>query len=228
MTFVVVPPAFLEVAAADLATIGSTISAANAAVAAPTTGILAAGADAVSTELAALFGLHGQLYQALSAQAALFHNQFVQLINGGGLQYALAEATNSSPLQAVEQEVLSAINAPVSLASGRPLIGNGTDGATPGASGTDGGWLYGNGGNGAAGTAATGMAGGNGGSAGLIGNGGKGGAGGSGISGTSNGAGGVGGAGGAGGLLWGNGGDGGDGGYRRKRVDAHDWRPQWR
>src|SRR5262249_46630886 len=130
MSFVVVPPAFLEAAAADLVSIGANLGAANAAVAAPTTAILAAGADSVSMEIAALFGMHGQMYQALSARAQSFHKQFVQLMNSGGVQYALAEAENASPLQAVEQEAVGAINAPVQSLTGRALMGNGVVGAT--------------------------------------------------------------------------------------------------
>jgi hypothetical protein len=38
---------------------------------------LAAGADQVSEGIAALFGSHAQAFQALSAQAASFHQQFV-------------------------------------------------------------------------------------------------------------------------------------------------------
>ncbi|WP_411550947.1 PGRS repeat-containing protein, partial [Mycobacterium shinjukuense] len=64
---------------------------------------------------------------------------------------------------------------------GRPLIGNGADGTSPGQAGGPGGWLYGNGGNGAPG--AGGQPGGAGGAAGLIGNGGNGGAGGAGAAG---------------------------------------------
>ncbi|EUA88758.1 PE family protein [Mycobacterium ulcerans str. Harvey] len=44
---------------------------------APTTAVLAAGADEVSAVIAALFAAHGQAYQTLSAQAAQFHDQFV-------------------------------------------------------------------------------------------------------------------------------------------------------
>ena len=94
-------------AASDLANIGSTISSANAAALAPTSGVLAAGADEVSATIAALFGAHAQAYQALSAQAASFHQQFVQLMSGGSAQYALTEAANASPLQTVEQGVMS-------------------------------------------------------------------------------------------------------------------------
>jgi hypothetical protein len=48
MSFVIAAPEFVTAAASDLASIGSTIGAANAAAAFPTTGVLAAGADEVS------------------------------------------------------------------------------------------------------------------------------------------------------------------------------------
>lgn len=67
MSFVSVAPEIVVAAATDLAGIGSAISAANAAAAAPTTAVLAAGADEVSAAIAALFGAHGQAYQTVSA-----------------------------------------------------------------------------------------------------------------------------------------------------------------
>ena len=73
MSFVFAAPEFVASAATDLANIGSTISSASAAALGPTSGVLAAGADEVSATVAALFEAHAQAYQALSAQAALFH-----------------------------------------------------------------------------------------------------------------------------------------------------------
>lgn len=84
-------PEAIAAAATDLASIGSTIGAANAAAAANTTAVLAAGADQVSVAIAAAFGAHGQAYQALSAQAATFHIQFVQALTAGAGSYAAAE-----------------------------------------------------------------------------------------------------------------------------------------
>src|SRR5271163_2968762 len=110
MSFVIATPEILATAATGLAGIGSTVSAANAAAAAPTTVVLAAGADEVSTSIAALFGTHGQAYQALSAQAAAFHNEFVQALNSGTAAYAAAEAANASPLEMLQQGVLDVIN----------------------------------------------------------------------------------------------------------------------
>jgi PE family len=40
--------------------------------------VLSAGADEVSTAIAALFGAHAQEFQALSAQASAFHSQFTE------------------------------------------------------------------------------------------------------------------------------------------------------
>ena len=81
MPFVVAAPALLEAAAKDLTGLGSTITAANAAAATPTTAMLAAAEDEVSAAIAAVFSSKGQSWQALSAQAAAFHDQFVSALN---------------------------------------------------------------------------------------------------------------------------------------------------
>lgn len=207
MSFVIAAPEVMAAAATDLANIGSSISAASAAAAGPTMGILAAGADEVSVAISALFGSHAQGYQTLSAQLAAYHNQFVRALNAGAGSYASAEAAN------VQQTLLNAINAPTQTLLGRPLIGNGADGG-PGQNGGPGGLLYGNGGaGGAAGQGGPGMnttspggpggVGGHGGTAILFGDGGAGGAGAAGGPGTPDGAAGPGGSGGTGGLLFG-------------------------
>ncbi len=77
MSFVLAVPENVAAAATDLAKIGSTISSANAAALGLTSSVLAPGADEVSASIASLFDAHSQMYQALSAQAAAFHNQFV-------------------------------------------------------------------------------------------------------------------------------------------------------
>ncbi|WP_191500000.1 PE family protein, partial [Mycobacterium simulans] len=160
MSFVMISPESVAAAARDLAGVGSTISAANAAAAAPTTQVLAAAGDEISAQIAALFGGFGREYQALSAQATAFQEQFVQSLTAGTSAYVAAEAIN------VEQSLLNLINAPTQTLLGRPLIGNGADATTPGGAGGDGGVLWGNGGNGAAGGA--GQAGGGGGGGGRV------------------------------------------------------------
>ncbi len=117
MSYLIAAPQYLASAATDLAGIGSIISEANTFAAGPTLGVLPAGADEVSAAMAALFDAHGQAYQALSAQAALFHDQFVQILNVAGSAYAEAEA-NAVQLMA------NAVSAPaqaVSAAPGTPL-----------------------------------------------------------------------------------------------------------
>ena len=137
MSFVIAVPELVRDAATNLAAIGSTISSANAEAAAPTTGLLAAGADEVSAAVAATLSRHASGYHALSAQAAAFHSQFLQALSGAGDAYATSDAANPGPLQTL---------------LGRPLIGNGADGTTNaqgvGTPGGPGGILWGSGGNG--------------------------------------------------------------------------------
>ena len=123
MSFVIAAPEVLVAAASDLAGIGTTLSAANGAAAASTTRLLAAGADEVSAATASLFSSHAQDFHALGIQAAAFHDQFAQALNGGAGSYASTEAAN------VQQTLLSAVNAPTQALLGRPLIGNGANGA---------------------------------------------------------------------------------------------------
>jgi hypothetical protein len=94
MSYLVAAPEFLASAATDLSNIGSTLSAAKSAAAAPTTGVLAAAEDEVSAAIAAMFSAHGQGFQALSAQAAAFHDRFVQTLTAGAGSYVGAEAAN--------------------------------------------------------------------------------------------------------------------------------------
>ncbi|WP_237087960.1 PE family protein, partial [Mycobacterium tuberculosis] len=125
MSFVIAVPEALTMAASDLANIGSTINAANAAAALPTTGVVAAAADEVSAAVAALFGSYAQSYQAFGAQLSAFHAQFVQSLTNGARSYVVAEATSAAPLQ----DLLGVVNAPAQALLGRPLIGNGANGA---------------------------------------------------------------------------------------------------
>ena len=99
MSFVAAAPEIMTSAAKDLADIGSALTAANRAAVTQTTGVLAAAEDEVSAAIAALFSAHGQGFQALSAQAAAFHDQFVQALTAGAGSYVGAEAANASLLQ---------------------------------------------------------------------------------------------------------------------------------
>src|SRR5208282_5126299 len=88
MSSLIAVPELITTAATDLANIGSTITAAHAAAVSPTSGVLAAGADEVSAAIAAVFSAHGQGYQALSAQAVAFHDQFVKALSEARNAYA--------------------------------------------------------------------------------------------------------------------------------------------
>src|ERR1700761_9094232 len=98
MTYVVASPELLTAAAENLAGIHTRISAVNAAAASSTTNMAAAAAGEISTRIAALFGVHAQEYQAISAQAAVFHDQFLRTLNAGAVAYSGAEAANATPL----------------------------------------------------------------------------------------------------------------------------------
>ena len=65
MSSLVAAPEFLASAATDLSNIGSTLTAANAAAATRTTGVLAAAEDEVSAAIAAVFSGHGQSFRRL-------------------------------------------------------------------------------------------------------------------------------------------------------------------
>ena len=95
MSFVNVAPEMVEAAAHDLAGIGSSLGEATKFAAAPTTSIAAAGTDEVSIAIAALFGNHGQEFQALSARAAAFHDEFVGLMKSGSGAYLSSEVSNA-------------------------------------------------------------------------------------------------------------------------------------
>lgn len=96
MSFVTTQPEALAAAAGTLQGIGSALSAQNAAAAAPTTGVVPAAADEVSTLTAAHFAAHAQMYQAVSAQANAIHEAFVQTLRTSSGSYAITEAANAA------------------------------------------------------------------------------------------------------------------------------------
>src|SRR5262249_31912346 len=117
MSYVIAAPETMTSAATDLASLGSTLGAARAAAATQTTGVLASAEEEVSAAIAAVFSAHGQGFQALGAQAAAFHDQFVQALTAGAGSYVSADAANAAaftatPAQTVQQDLLALINAP--------------------------------------------------------------------------------------------------------------------
>jgi len=107
---------------------------------------LAAAEDEVSTAIAALFSSHGESFQVLSAQAAAFHDQFVQNLSAGAQSYVSAEPPifrRSAPIRPQTMGRSGYRDHAPSLAfTGRPLIGNGVNSAPgTGQNGAAGGWL---------------------------------------------------------------------------------------
>jgi hypothetical protein len=96
MIFVTAQPESLVSAAGQLAAIGSTLAAQNAATAAPMTGVVPAAADVVSLLTAAQFAGHAQTFQAVSAQAAAMHESFVATLQTSAGSYAATEAANAA------------------------------------------------------------------------------------------------------------------------------------
>ena len=96
MSSVIVAPELMGTAATHLAGIGSTLSAAHMAAAAPTVAVMPAAADEVSASIAHVFSAAAQNYQRLAGQAAAFHEQFVQHLTGSAGSYTSAEAANAA------------------------------------------------------------------------------------------------------------------------------------
>ncbi|BBX98767.1 PE-PPE domain-containing protein [Mycobacterium lacus] len=119
MPDVIAVPELLAAAAADVDGIGSAISAASAAAAGPTAGVLAAAADEVSAAAAALFSAYADDCQAVLKQAAAFHGEFTEALAAAGAAYAQAEAANAAA-------VSGALNAPIQALLG--LGGTGPSG----------------------------------------------------------------------------------------------------
>jgi PE family len=96
VSFVTTQPDVLTGAAGNLAGIGDSMAARNAAAAAPTTGLAPAASDIVSAMTATQFGQHGVLYQQIAAQAAAVHESLVATLRSGAGAYALTEAANAA------------------------------------------------------------------------------------------------------------------------------------
>ncbi len=104
MSLLSIAPDLVSAASGNLENLGAALRSASAAAAGQTTAIAAPAADEVSAAVTALFGARGQEFQALSAKAAAFHEEFVNLLNGGAAQYVSTEVANA------RQTVMNALN----------------------------------------------------------------------------------------------------------------------
>jgi hypothetical protein len=95
MSFVSIVPEIMSAAAENLQSVGSAVSAENAAALAPTTGLIPAAADHVSALTAMQFAAHAEMYQAVSAQAAAIHQMLVTVLATSANSYTATEAANA-------------------------------------------------------------------------------------------------------------------------------------
>nr|WP_144209008.1 PE domain-containing protein [Mycobacterium tilburgii] len=100
MTFVVTDPEAIGTAAKELKQVGSTLEATNAAAATSTTGVQPPATNSVSARTAARLVAQAKQYQAVSAQAKLFHDQFVNTLVIAKDSYTDTEVGNTAALQA--------------------------------------------------------------------------------------------------------------------------------
>ncbi len=104
MSYLITQTNSLVAAASDIDALGAVIRDATAASAGPTTKLIKMAADEVSAAVTALFSEHARLYQQISNQAAVFHDEFVRSLSAAASAYATAEAANAT----VAQQALSA------------------------------------------------------------------------------------------------------------------------
>jgi hypothetical protein len=128
MSFMITNPDMMAAAASELQTIGSTLAATNTAAVVPTTSVLPPAADSVSARAAALLDAAAQQYQAFSAQAETFQNQFVQTLNAAQTFYVETEADNTAAMQ-----MSGATPTPQTSPTDVALIMGGTGNPTPSA-----------------------------------------------------------------------------------------------
>lgn len=87
-------PAAMVASAGELQALGATMTAANGAVAAPTTGVLPPAADPTSALLALSFATHGGVYQAAGGVSTVVNEMFVTTMGVGAGSYEATEALN--------------------------------------------------------------------------------------------------------------------------------------
>ncbi|OBK17668.1 PE-PPE domain-containing protein [Mycobacterium asiaticum] len=115
MSYVVTAPDFLTCAANDLSALREAVDAANQTAAGFVTPLLTAGADEVSTSIAALFSAHGRAYQTASAQVARYGQGLVRTLQASAEAYLSAELFNAA------QQALPAAGVRITVPGAGPL-----------------------------------------------------------------------------------------------------------
>lgn len=85
----------MQLTAESLMGVGSAVTAGNAAGAMPTTGVIPPAAHPAAIAHTAMMGVHGGMYQGMSAISTAIHEMFVATLGLSAVSYAATEATNS-------------------------------------------------------------------------------------------------------------------------------------
>lgn len=96
MSFLMAQPEILDAASRVLHGINAAVQENNSALVAATTAVAPAAADVVSILTAARFSRHGQLFQEISAQAALVREQLATTLGISAGSYAATESANAA------------------------------------------------------------------------------------------------------------------------------------
>ncbi len=108
MSYVNVVPDALAAAAAEVSAIGSSLNAAHAAAALPTTAMAAAGLDEVSAAVTSAFSQFGAEFQASGTAATAFGDQFAQALTQAEAAFLAAETNATAALQSATASLQSA------------------------------------------------------------------------------------------------------------------------
>jgi PE family len=103
-SYLAAAPDVIAAAATDVASISSALAETHAAATAQTFTLVPAAADEVSAATAKLFSSYAHEFQAVSAQASAFHEQFVQHLKASAGLYAGIEAGNAASLKPLPPE----------------------------------------------------------------------------------------------------------------------------
>lgn len=96
MSFLMVQPEILDAASREVHRINASVREGSSAVALTTTRVAPAAADAVSILTAQRFSQHGELFQEISAQAALVREQLATTLGISAGSYAATEIANTA------------------------------------------------------------------------------------------------------------------------------------
>lgn len=129
MSFVLVVPHQIQLAASNLAGVGSLVETARAASAVSTTAIVPAAADEVSESIASLFSVQAREFQAISAKAEQFHADLVQRLTSAAGIYETTEVGSAAAMAAAKGDPLRALGRVITEAAKKLVPGAITDAA---------------------------------------------------------------------------------------------------